>query len=123
MLFFAFFLAIVGVSHISTGEDYYTFLGSVSSRFENWRIEIPQIPSIPRMEQRDSRSGDNIFAAFRAFVNFFVVVVNALISILNILILIINTLIQLIQFVTTFLFSMKDLISRLVQRNSIVVFR
>lgn len=122
LLFFSFFLAIVGVTHISTGEEYYSFLGSISSRFETWKIEIPQIPSIPKMEQRDSSSGDNIFAAFRAFVNFFVIVINALIAILNIIILVVNIIIQLIQFITTFLFSMKDLISRLVERNSVAVF-
>lgn len=125
MLFLSFFLAILGVTHISTGDEYYSFMGSVSQRFENWKIEIPQIPSIPRLDERNAGDGDGIFAAFRAFVNFFVVLANAIVGILNILILIINTLIQLIQFITTFLFSMKDFIGRLVDLNpsDLYVFR
>lgn len=117
LLFFSFFLAIVGVTHISTGDEYYSFLGSVSQRFESWKIEIPNIPNVPRMNDGSAGDGDNIFKAFRMFVNFFVEVINAIIGILNIVILVVNIVIQLIQFICTFLFSMKDFIGRLKDLN------
>lgn len=116
-LFFAFFLAIVGVTHISTGEEYYRFLGTVSERFESWKIEIPNIPKIPRIDDSSSANGTDIFAILKGFVNFFVTLANVIISIFNIAILVINIIIQIIQFVCTFLWSMKDFIARLKDLN------
>lgn len=117
-LFIAFFLAILGVQRISTGDEYYYFLKTISSRYESWRIEIPNIPKIDNIAGGTYDSSGLILSVVIKIANFFVNFVNVISTILNVFIMVINIVIQLIQFICTFLFSMKDFIDRLVQLNT-----
>lgn len=120
--FIAFFLAMFGVTHIVTGSSYYTYLGTVSRRFESWRIVIPNIPKVPSLNvgsaSQDSANNilqvlKNILNFFKLFVNVYITFLNALISVINLLILVFNYIIAILQFICTYLFSIKDLIDSL----------
>lgn len=110
MMLIAFFLAIIGVQQIEFGETYYQFFGNVTSRFNNWKLTIPDIPKIPSVDYTQGDRDTGFLKAIANILNFFVVVINALISILNIFVSIINIAIQLVQFILTFVYSVKDFI-------------
>lgn len=112
MMVIALFLASLGVHHIEFGDTYYSFIQSVGQSFNQWKLEIPDIPKIPTINRTQGDSDSNFLKALVTIANFFVVVVNAIISIVNILISIVNIVVQLIQFILTLIYQCKDFIHR-----------
>lgn len=112
MCILAFFLALVGVERIQFGDDYYLFLKNVSASFENWRLEIPDIPKVPLIQKQDYSSSGKILQVLISIGNFFANFLNVLIGIINIITNILNIVIQLIQFIMTCIYQCKDFINR-----------
>lgn len=113
MCIISFFLAVVGVQHVQLGESYYSFIGNVASRFETWKLTIPDIPLIDNQNFTMGDTDSNFLKAIANILNFFVLVINGLIKIINLLISVINIVIQMIQFIFTLIYSCKDFIEQL----------
>mgnify|MGYP003295773380 CR=1 FL=1 len=90
-------LSFVGVDQIVLDNSYMTFLKGVSHNLESWSLEIPKIPSIPKMADVDG----GLLEVVDILISFF----NGVINVLNILITIINVVISLLQFLFTIIYS------------------
>ena len=116
MAIIALFLALNGVQHIGIGEDYYSFMKSVSRDFENFKIEIPNIPKIPTITKKYNDSEwaiiNAIFTIINVIINFF----NGVISVLNVTILIFNIVLQVLEFIVLLLWKCKDFIAQMVEK-------
>lgn len=99
MLFIALFLYFFGVRKIELGNDYYLFMAGVSKNFENWKFTIPNIPTIPKMENAEG---------FVLILNAFISFVNGFVQFINILITVTNSIVQLLQFVITLVYTLID---------------
>lgn len=120
MMFFliiAFFLSIVGITHVSTGSEYYSFLKSVNSVYESWSVEIPNIPKVNSWNNSSADSGKNIFEAFRNFVNALIKFINLVITLVNFVIMLVNIVIGLVQIILSTIWCLKDFIIRLRELN------
>lgn len=96
LLIIALILALNGVEEVGFNDTYYKFFYSVSHDYDAWKLEIPRIPTIDKLE-----GGEWWALILNAFINF----VNGLFGFLNVIIMILNYVIQLIQFIATFLAS------------------
>ena len=110
-LIVAMFLSLAGVSAIPFDDNsMYTFFSSVFTRFNNIRIAIPNIPSIPKLEYVAS---DNFFQfilnALIFVVRFLTIIVNAIVSVINFSSALITLFIQIVEYVLVFIYSLKDL--------------
>lgn len=105
LLLFSISLYLAGITHVELGSHAMAFLKNCSRELESFKIAIPNIPSIPNMEDVNG---------FMVVVDVLVKFINGLVNVLNFIILVLNTLIQLIQFIFIIL---KNFIS---MRNEII---
>ena len=112
MCLIAFFLSLYGVTHIQFGNDYYTFMGQVSSTYESWAFEIPDIPKIPEIDKGDYDKGGLILAVLIKIANFFVKFVNIITTIINIITSILNIVIQVIQFILSLIYECRGFLNK-----------
>lgn len=112
MCFIAFFLALLGVQQIEFGDTYYNFLQSVNNSFNSWKFEIPNIPSIDKIDTSSYDSKGLILQVIIKIANFFVSFINIITKIINVLSSIINIFIAVIQFILTLIYQCKDFIEQ-----------
>lgn len=112
MCLIAFFLSLLGVNHISLGNDYYNFMQGVGNTFNSWKLEIPNIPKINTLDVSSYDSSGLILQVLIKIANFFVRLVNIISSILNVIIGLINIVIQLLQFILSVIYQCKDFINK-----------
>ena len=96
MLFIALILSMNGVSKVEFGDGYYAFIQRVARKYNDWKLSIPNIPTIPKNNNVDSW---RIITALIEFANAFIRVFNGLLTIIN---MVINAL----QFVLTLIMSL-----------------
>ena len=100
MLFFcliALGLSISGIDHVDVGVPFMAFMSQCSRDLESFKVEIPNIPLIPRWELPQDDTTD-LLTMLASIVNFFVFFGNMVVTNLNIFVGLINVVIQLIQF-------------------------
>ena len=111
----ALFLALKGVQHVDFGNTYWLFLRDVTSSYNSWKLEIPDIPKVPKIAGGTFSEKGLILAVLISIANFFVDFVNALIAVINFGNTIINICIQIIQFCFTLIYRCKDFIAGVVE--------
>lgn len=122
LLFFAMialFLALAGIKEANLSPSFIAFLKNTSREMESWKVAIPNIPDIPKIE--DINQGEWYEFAVNAL-NGIISFLNGLVVLLNFIIMALNTLIQLLEFI---FFIIKNLIvmkdNILQDSNTIVV--
>lgn len=73
-------LSLAGVQKIELGNDYYTFIATVSRNAEAVNFEIPNIPMIP---ETSGFAGANVLNVLAGFVNFLSNILNFVVQVLN----------------------------------------
>lgn len=104
-LFIAIPLAVMGYTKVELGEPFLALIQQVNKDLADFKIEIPDIPSIPLFENADG---------FLAVINVLIKFVNIIIWLLNALADLINVVLQLIQTIVLFvkaLINFKDSIA------------
>lgn len=96
-LFIAIPLSIAGITHVEIGSAFMGFLKSCNRDLENFKIEIPQIPQIPRFENP---------SGFFVVVDILVSFINGISQFINFGIMISNYFIQLLEFITIILINL-----------------
>lgn len=89
-LFIAIPLSIAGVKHVDISGPFLSLMKNTSRELEEYKIAIPEIPSIPRLEN---------VSGFFAVVDVLVSFINGFIKLLNFIVTIINVVIQLFQYI------------------------
>ena len=89
-VFIAIPLSAAGVQRVDIGGAFYSFLKSCAKDLEGFKIAIPNIPSIPRME-----SPSGFFAVIDVLIQF----INGISNFINFGITLSNYVIQLIEFI------------------------
>lgn len=89
-LFIAIPLSIAGVEHVDISGPFLSLMKNTSRELEEYKIAIPEIPSIPRLEN---------VSGFFAVVDVLVSFINGFIKLLNFIVTIINVVIQLFQYI------------------------
>ena len=89
LLLFSISLYLFGVRRVELGSTFLSFMKNCSRELENFKISIPNIPSIPLMDEVNG-----ILIVVDLLTKFF----NGLINVINFIILILNTVIQVLQF-------------------------
>ena len=92
-LFIAIPLAIMGYEKVELGEPFMAMISQVNNELNNFKIEIPDIPTIPIFENA---------SGFLAVLNVLIKFVNMIIWILNAFCDLINVILQLIQTIVLF---------------------
>lgn len=95
-LFLAIGLSAFGYDHVDIGTAFLAFMRQVNADSLLFKIEIPDIPLIPRYE-RQSTGGDDIFTVLISLLNGMIFFVNMIIQTINLIADIINLVIQLLQ--------------------------
>lgn len=94
-LFIAIPLALMGYKKVELGEPFLAFMQNVSKELNDFKIAIPDIPSIPHFEGATDGGFlevmSNILNALINFVNVIITVLNALSTIINIIIQLLQT--------------------------------
>lgn len=100
---------------VEIGADFLSFVRQCSTELNNNKIEIPNIPQIPKIEkvfaQESSNWWSQVLDFFVSFANGFFTFINAVINILNFFVQAINIIIQLLQFIFILLrniFTLRD---------------
>lgn len=100
---------------VEIGADFLSFVRQCSNELNNNKIEIPNIPQIPMIEdisaEGDSNWWSQVLDFFINFANGFFTFINAVINILNFFVQTINIIIQLLQFIFILLrniFTLRD---------------
>lgn len=90
-------LSLSGITHVDIGAPFLAFMNQCSRDLEAIKIEIPDIPQIPRWTV-PVEEGSDILTMLASIVNFFVFFGNMFVTTLNIIVTMINVIIQLLQF-------------------------
>jgi len=112
MMIIAFFLSLLGVTHIGFGNDYYNFLSSATKRIGEWNFQIPDIPKINKINESSYDSSGLILQVLIKIANFFVSFVNIITRILNVLIVVINVIIQMLEFIISCIIEVRNFINK-----------
>lgn len=93
-LFIAIPLALMGYKQVELGTPFLALMRSVSRDLDSFKIEIPDIPKIPKFSSQEA-SGvlEVLFNILNAIINFF----NVIIFLINTVADVVNIIIQLIQ--------------------------
>lgn len=83
-------LFLMGYERVELGSPFYDFMNKVSMDFENWKLEIPQIPQIPSFDGE--------------WYSVLVDIANALAKLVNFALMVVNFLIQMVQFIFTIIY-------------------
>lgn len=103
-LFIAIPLALVGIKKIELGPAFMSFMNRVSADLEVWKVQIPNIPNIPKYSDA---------TGFLVVLNALIKLVNTLTSLINILSTILNVVIEVLQFMCTLLWDLRYLIDNM----------
>ena len=89
-------LALMGYKHVDLGSGFIGFMSNCSHELESFKIGIPDIPPIPKIDFLASSGGlEVLFNILNAIIGFF----NVIINIINIGCDVINIVISLVQFI------------------------
>lgn len=80
------------ITRVQLGTPFLSFMNSCNLELNEFKIEIPSIPSIPKVSNLDVNFFEGILNAFISFVN-------GLTTLLNFVITFFNVIIQLLQFI------------------------
>lgn len=83
-------LALMGIRHVNIGGPFLAFLRGCSNELNEYKIAIPNIPSVPK----PTGTG-----GWYAVLSVLISIANALIGICNFAIMFMNTIVQLLQFI------------------------
>ena len=107
----------IAYHQVSIGPSFLSFMNTCSYELNQFKLEIPSIPDIPKidsLQMEDTNWWNAVLNFFVAFANGFFTFLNGVVLILNFLIVVINTIIQLLQFVFILvknLITMKDVLA------------
>lgn len=82
-------LAIAGVERVELGGAFMALLRNTSKELNTYKIEIPNIPSIPRL---------NSATGFMVVIDLLISFINGLVNLLNFVVMILNYVIQVLEF-------------------------
>lgn len=83
-------LFLMGYERVELGSPFYDFMRKVSMDFENWKLQIPEIPELPNFDGE--------------WYSVLVEITDALIKVVNFTLMVVNFLIQMVQFIFTIIY-------------------
>ena len=89
-LFIAIPLSLMGIERVELGEPFLSFMSTCNYELSNFKIEIPDIPTIPVFD--DASGFSLVIDVLIKFVNIIIVIINTIADVINVVI-------QLIQFI------------------------
>lgn len=89
-LFIAIPLSIVGIEQVELGEPFLAFVKTCDHELSDFKVAIPDIPTIPRV---------NNLGGFEFILNAFITFANIFVNLINIISKLLNVIIQVVQFI------------------------
>lgn len=108
-LFIAIPLSMAGVTHVELGAPVMAFLKNTSNELNNYKIAIPDIPSIPRLED---------VSGFLVVIDLLIAFINGIIKILNFFVSILNVIIAVLEYIFLVIKNLITLKDSLIASNS-----
>lgn len=119
-LFIAIPLALLGYKQVELGTPFLALMRSVNNDLANFKIAIPDIPTIPHIPS-ESSGGNDVLSVLINLANGIINFFNAIIMIINVLVQIINIVIQLIEVIVLIVKNLINFKDTIASYNPIVV--
>ena len=120
-LFISIPLALLGYKQVELGTPFLALMRSVNNDLANFKIAIPDIPTIPNIPYNSSTGDEGILEVLINLANGIINFFNAIITIINVFIQVINIIIQLIEVIVLIVKNLITFKDTIASYNPIIV--